>query len=140
VSVIKIDVPLGEVPVCFGRSHPTMAGAFIATMPYSRSRGVIAATSSAVVAQEYSTSVWGSSWRQSAQRACGPGHRSWGFPPDRVHRDSIRRKIAGIPRLQPRARSGLRHGTINLVSEAPLMFLKLTPGLLLPLHIPSGSC
>jgi hypothetical protein len=44
--------------VCYGRSHPSTAGAFNATTPYSRSRGVIAAAISlGVIAREYSTSV-----------------------------------------------------------------------------------
>jgi hypothetical protein len=93
----------------------------------------------------YSTGDWCFSWRQSAQQAGAPGHPSWGLPPDgvhpRLHSPQNRHRIDGrsmhpppaatqsplpshsrIPRLQPWARSGPRHGTINLVGEAPLMF------------------
>jgi hypothetical protein len=42
--------------------------------------------------------------------------------------------MAGIPWQSATGSVGSAHGTINLVSEAPLMFLKLTPRLLVPLH------
>jgi hypothetical protein len=42
--------------------------------------------------------------------------------------------MAGIPWHSATGSVGSAHGTINLVSEAPLMFLKLTPRLLVPLH------
>jgi hypothetical protein len=155
--VTRIDVPLGEVPVCSGRSHPTTGG-----VSMQRRRTYAPEESSQPPPQESSrenirpvSEV--SSWRQSAQRACAPGHPSWGLPPDRVHprlhSPQNRHSIYGRSMLPPpaatqsplpthsrdptasaTARSGLRHGTINLVSEAPLMFLKLTPCLLLPLH------
>jgi hypothetical protein len=80
------------------------------------------------------------------------------LPPDRVHRrlysPQNRHSIDGRSMLPPPAATpsplpthsrdpvafshGLgrvcAHGTINLVSEAPLLFLKLTPRLLVPLH------
>jgi hypothetical protein len=44
------------------------------------------------------------------------------------------RLMAGIPWHSATGSVGSAHGTINLVSEAPLMFLKLTPRLLRPPH------
>jgi len=48
-----------------------------------------------------------SCWRQSAQRACAPGHPSWGLPPDRVHRrlysPQNRHSIDGRSMLPPPA-------------------------------------
>jgi len=99
------------------------------------SRGVFAATSSGVIAREYSISVWGFLPGGSRpSRACAPGHPSWGLPPDRVRprlrspqiviastaarcfrrlsqRNRRCRLIAGTPRLQPWASvgSGPRH-------------------------------
>jgi hypothetical protein len=72
----------------------TTVGAFNPTTPSSRSRGVIAATSSGVIAREYSTSVWG--FFLAAVGPAGLARRDTPVGVCRIAsiRDSIRRRIA----------------------------------------------